>query len=169
LAAALRFHLQEQLLPITETLPVLPSLSQQLSQVEEAAQYQLRTVTEEVTRVKVTLEQQTMALPKLAERIVSQDAPSHHQLPAPSGRKSRRVKRAESVEAKRPPADFDKGGFVYECLRADPTISIGAIQRKAAQIGQTISVGYISERRKAFFDERFPKGVNTETVETTEE
>lgn len=151
---AIEANIQEQLSPIVETLDahgqslsLLPSLMAQLEQIETASQYQLRTVTEEVTRVKVTLEQHGQALPKLAERITENRIPTSHRLESVNSRKKAQVKASVkgSVDA-----DFDKKSFVYQCLSEDETMTISAIQQKALEVNQTISPGYISEQRKLY-------------------
>lgn len=48
--------------------------------------------------------------------------------------------------------EFDKAQFVYACLREDPDMKIADIQQRAAEMGQTISVGSVSQHRKAFFE-----------------
>jgi hypothetical protein len=54
-----------------------------------------------------------------------------------------------------PNTEFDKGAFVRSCLAEVPNIRNAEIQRRAEEIGQTISPAYISEVRKAFSGE-FP-------------
>ncbi len=49
---------------------------------------------------------------------------------------------------------FDKGAFVRSCLTEHPTIRNSEIQRKASELGHTISPGYISDIRKAFLGEQ---------------
>jgi len=151
---AIEANIQEQLSPIAGTLDahgqslsLLPSLMAQLEQIETASQYQLRTVTEEVTRVKVTLEQHGQALPILADRITENRIPTTHRLESVNSRKKVQVKASVkgSVDA-----DFDKKSFVYQCLSEDETMTIGAIQQKALEVKQTISPGYISEQRKLY-------------------
>jgi len=50
--------------------------------------------------------------------------------------------------------DFDKGAFVHQCLHENPDIRNVEIQRKASELGHTISPGYISDIRKAFLEEQ---------------
>ena len=147
-------NLQEQLSPIAETLQVhgqslstLPTLIAHLKRIEDASQYQMRIVTEEVTRVKVTLEEQGQALPKLAQRIVDERIPVSHQLQVPKVRKQGQVKVGAKGSEE---SNFDKKSFVYECLAEDANITISAIQRKALESKQTISTAYISEQRKLY-------------------
>ena len=46
--------------------------------------------------------------------------------------------------------DFDKDAFVRQCLQESPDIRNVEIERKASELGHTISPGYISDIRKAF-------------------
>ncbi len=49
---------------------------------------------------------------------------------------------------------FDKGDFVRSCLSENPQVRNSEIQRLAAEHGVTISPAYISETRKAFFEDQ---------------
>lgn len=49
-----------------------------------------------------------------------------------------------------PKTDFDKVAFVRSCLAALPKIRHADMQRRAEEIGQTISPASSSEVRKAF-------------------
>lgn len=139
-----------------QALSVIPGLSAQLGQIEESTQCQWRIVTEEVTRVKVSLEEQTQALPKLAERIVNGERgriPEVHRIVSPKvetePNRGRKEKPNPSVKTE-PNTEFNKGEFVRSCLTEDPNMSIGDIQRKAQVIGRSVTSSYISETRKAF-------------------
>jgi hypothetical protein len=162
-------HLQERLAPVIERLEdhqhVLASLPQHLGQIEELTQGQLRIVVQEVTLVRSTLEQQTKAFPALAERLIAAPRLSEHT--EPNIRKLTRVRPVVSVEEEpntaptieandgpnMAPNENDKGAFVRQCLRDNPEIRSADIRRKAEEIGLTISPSYISETRKAFFEE----------------
>ena len=166
-------HLQERLAPVIERLEghhqVLASLPQHLGQIEEVTQGQLRIVVQEVTLVKTTLEQQTKAFPELAERLIAAPRLSEHA--GANIRKLTKVRPIVSVEeepnttpntgandgpnigANTAPNESDKGTFVRQCLRDNPEIRSADIRRKAEEIGLTISPSYISETRKAFFEE----------------
>jgi hypothetical protein len=143
-------YLNESLSPITallhlhsERLALLPAFNEQLDQIGSVAQYQLRTVTEEVTRVKATL-----------ERIGSAPLTTMSQL-APVTRQTRArplLQLAPGRSEARTTGEFDKAQFVYACLRENPGIKIAEIQQRAAEKGQTISVGSVSQYRKAFFE-----------------
>jgi hypothetical protein len=50
--------------------------------------------------------------------------------------------------------EFDKGAFVRSCLTEYPTIRNSEIQRKASELGHSISPGYISDIRKAYLEEQ---------------
>ena len=106
---------------ITETLQGLPAL---LDKMTQETHTQLRQVMQEV---KTTVEANT-GRPKLAfvESPVS--------------------KSGVNTETK----EFDKGAFVRSCLTEYPTIRNSEIQRKAGELGHSISPGYISDIRKAF-------------------
>jgi hypothetical protein len=113
------------LVSITETLQGLPAL---LDKMTQATQTQLRQAMQEV---KTTVEANT-GRPKLA--LVES---------------SRSISGA-NTETK----EFDKGAFVRSCLTEYPTIRNSEIQRKASELGHTISPGYISDIRKAFLEEQ---------------
>jgi hypothetical protein len=106
---------------ITETLQGLPALFDKMT---HATQTQLR---EAMQEVKTAVETNT-GRPKLA--LVETSKPA-------SG-------------ANTETQDFDKGAFVRSCLTEHPTIRNSEIQRKAGELGHTISPGYISDIRKAF-------------------
>jgi hypothetical protein len=134
IVATLQFH--------GETLSLLPTFNEQLDQIGTVAEYQLR-ITEEVTRVKATL-----------ERIGSVPHMATNQLEGPT--RQARVKPllqlAPGGPERKPTGEFDKAQFVYTCLREDPDMKIADIQQRAAERGQTISVGSVSQYRKAFFE-----------------
>lgn len=134
-------NLVEALQMHTDTLSVMPEIATQLEQLEQVTQRQLQVVTEEVTRVKVTLETQT---PNTPDRIVE----SRHRIASPNSRKSS-VKPLSNSSTE----DFDKRDFVRQCLRANSEISIGSIQRMALEKGQKIAGSYVSEVRKMFLEE----------------
>lgn len=131
-------------------LSVLPEVTCQLQEITETTQYQLRTVTEEVSQVKVTLEQRA-ALPKpKAERTLRSHSPN----PSVTSVVSVSASEPFGTEVTEISTEFDKGAFVRQCLTEDPAMTIAAIQRKAAEFGQTIATSYISETRKAFIGGR---------------
>jgi hypothetical protein len=155
-----------------EALASLPAMSSQLVQIEQSTKHQVYTVVEEVTSLKMTMLEQSKALPKLLERIVNSDQFAQNQqrqLLAP-GFALREVNRTKTNEMnggpnsspnmvpnKSPntetnivPNTFDKGAFVRQCLTETPNIRNAEIQRKANDINQAISAGYISDIRKAF-------------------
>jgi hypothetical protein len=143
-------RVDQGLLAITEPLSVLPNLTERLEEVTETTQYQLRSVTEEVSRVKVTLEQRA-ALPKpKAERTLRSHSPN----PSVTSVVSVSASEPFGTEVTEISTEFDKGAFVRQCLTEDPAMTIAAIQRKAAEFGQTIAGSYISETRKAFIGGR---------------
>lgn len=143
-------YLNESLSPIvatlqfqSETLSLLPTFNEQLDQIGAVAQYQLRTVTEEVTRVKATL-----------ERIGGTPHTATNQV-APATRQARVRPLLQLAPGRSEPkltGEFDKAQFVYACLREDSDMKIADIQQRAAEMGQTISVGSVSQHRKAFFE-----------------
>jgi hypothetical protein len=143
-------YLNESLSPIvatlqfqSETLSLLPTFNEQLDQIGAVAQYQLRTVTEEVTRVKATL-----------ERIGGTPHTAKNQV-APATRQARVRPLLQLAPGRSEPkltGEFDKAQFVYACLREDSDMKIADIQQRAAEMGQTISVGSVSQHRKAFFE-----------------
>jgi hypothetical protein len=110
---------------ITETLQNLPALLDKMAQVTQA---QLRQAVQEV---KTTVEANTIR-PNLA-------------LVESSEQKSRANTKTN---------EFDKGAFVRSCLTEYPTIRNSEIQRKASELGHSISPGYISDIRKAFLEEQ---------------
>jgi hypothetical protein len=166
-------HLQERLAPVIERLEdhqqILASLPQHLGQIEEVTQGQLRIVVQEVTLVKTTLEQQTKAFPELAERLIAAPRLSEHTEPnirkltrvrpmvsveeEPNMAPTIRAKSTPNIEANMAPNENDKGAFVRQCLRDNPEIRNADIRRKAEAINLVISPSYISETRKAFFEE----------------
>lgn len=113
------------LVSISETLQSLPTL---LDKMTQATQAQLRQVIQEV---KSAAEANTDR-PKLA--LVESSV-------------SKSVANTETKE-------FDKGAFVRSCLTEYPTIRNNEIQRKAGELGYSISQGYISDIRKAFLEEQ---------------
>lgn len=140
-----QFQITESLSPILETLEihaeslsVLPMLAQQIDMIGTSTQLELRTVTEEFRQVRFTVEKQAQVLPQLAERAVS----------------TKQVKPVLKLPAKHvdvvPAGKFDKRQFVFECLSSDSEMTIGDIQKRAAGIGQTVSVGTISTYRNQF-------------------
>ena len=110
---------------ITETLQGLPVL---LDKMTQATHTQLRNCVQEV---KTTVEANT-GRPKLA--LVESPGP----------------KFGANTETN----EFDKGAFVRSCLTEYPTIRNSEIQRKASELGHSISPGYISDIRKAFLEEQ---------------
>jgi deoxyribodipyrimidine photolyase len=106
----------------------LQSLPALLDKMAQATHTQLRQVMQEV---KTTVEANT-GRPKLA--LV--ESPSS--------------KSGENIETN----EFNKGAFVRSCLTEYPTIRNSEIQRKASELGHTISPGYISDIRKAFLEEQ---------------
>lgn len=149
-------HTITALAPILQTLEqymqalaMLPEMQSQLGQIEQSTRLHVHTMVEEVTILKTTVLEQTKALPKLLERVVTVQ-PSHRvegslsnirQLPRPN-----RSEPGPNTETNTP----DKGSFVRQCLRDDPNIRNSEIQRKASEHNLTISPGYISDIRKAF-------------------
>ncbi len=161
LAEALRSHVDRSLAPIVtelneqaETLSALSALSAQIGQFEATARVEWQ-------EVKVTVEKHLEVLPKLAESIVS-SAPATHRIVAPKAvaesktekHKDRKVKGSVTSAPNTSGEPFDKREFIRECLREDPGVSISVIQQKALLHGQTIASGYVSEVRKAFFEEQ---------------
>ncbi len=139
-----------------EVLSVLSDLSEQFGQFEQAARIEWQTVTEEV---KVTVAQQMQALPKLVTQ-----SPNSHRIAGPKGSVTSLPNTLPNSE------DFDKGEFIRQCLREEPNISIGTIQRKALEVGQKITASYVSDVRKAFRGEVPPESETDEmtTLETEE-
>jgi hypothetical protein len=181
LQAEMHAHLQERLAPVIEQLEdhhqILASLPQHLGQIEEVTQGQLRIVVQEVTLVKTTLEQQTKAFPELAERLIA--APRLTEHAETNIRKLTRVRPIVSVEeepntipnteANTTPNESDKGEFVRQCLRDHPEIRNADIRRKAEAINLIISPSYISETRKAFFEELNPQNDERTTAFTVDD
>lgn len=134
IVATLQFH--------GETLSLLPTFNEQLDQIGTVAEYQLR-ITEEVTRVKATLERIGSAPHTATNKLApaARQAPVKLPLQLAPGRSEARFT-----------GEFDKAQFVYACLRDDPNMKIADIQQRAAEKGQTISVGSVSQHRKAFFE-----------------
>lgn len=62
--------------------------------------------------------------------------------------------------------NFDKGDFIRQCLRDDPNVSIGIIQRKALEVGEKIATSYVSDVRKAFIAEQGQKISSSYVSET---
>jgi len=176
----LQAHYQEHLSPMIERLELhahvlstLPSLTEQLGHIEETTQSQLRVVVEEVTHVKATLEQHTQRFPQLPERTGKREVralPERHRTPAPNIRSLTRANRSVREEEANvsPNSIFDKGQFVRTCLTEHPSLRNSDIQRKAAEIGQSISPAYISETRKAFVEGQSTQ-VKGETVSEDDE
>ncbi len=141
--------LHESLSPIvatlqfqSETLSVLSTFNEQLDQIGAVAEYQLR-ITEEVTRVRATL-----------ERIGSAHHAATNQVREAThlSRVKPLLQLAPGRSESRSTGEFDKAQFVYACLRENPDMKIADIQQRAAEMGQTISVGCVSQHRKAFFE-----------------
>jgi len=115
----------------------LAEFGSRLIQIDETTEQRLqevqRTFVEEVSVVMVTLEQQSKVIRQLpewtSERTVNETRPKL--LPNVS------------------PNDFDKKKFVTEYLTEHPEMGGAEIQRKAKELGYTISAGYISDIRKA--------------------
>jgi hypothetical protein len=154
-------HLQERLALVIEQLEghqqALSRLPEHLGQIEQATQGQLQVAVQEVMLVKTTLEQQTRAFPELAERLIAATHSSEHA--EPNIRKLRGVRPIVSVgEEPNTGANLarnenDKGAFVRQCLRDNPEIRNADIRRMAEAANLVISPSYISETRKAFFEE----------------
>lgn len=113
-----------ELANLNETLQELPALLDRLTQTTHT---QLRQVVQEV---KTTVEANS-GRPKLAL-----------------------VESAPKFAANTSTNEFDKGAFVRSCLTEYPNIRNREIQRKASELGHTISPGYISDIRKAFAEEQ---------------
>jgi len=162
--ATLLGEVQEQ----SEVLSDLSDLSAQFGQFEESTRVEWRTVTEEI---KVSVAQQMQALPNTLDRIVNHVSNTSNRRAAP---KPRNVKsKASIVEVPKSTEEFNKGEFVRQCLRDDPEISIGAIQRKALAMGQKVAASYVSDVRKAFHDELVVTSLNAHldegAIATTDE
>jgi hypothetical protein len=112
------------LIDITEILQGLPAL---LDEMTQSTHTQVRQAMQEVK----TMVEANTGRPKLA--LVESPNP-----------KSR---------ANTGTNEFDKGAFVRSCLTEYPTIRNSEIQRKASELGHSISPGYISDIRKAFLEE----------------
>jgi hypothetical protein len=167
--------LQNDLQSSAETRSMSPELKERLTQIERTAQFQLRSVTEEVNRVKVTLEQQLCSQHVTPHKRTEQ--PSLYALPSATqtakGKSAMRNKevRQSSSEA-RPDEKFDIRAFVYRCLEENAESKIETIQQCARSVGQTISTGSISRYRKQYFEAHQvvstsrSKVVETEEIET---
>ncbi len=133
----------------TEGLSTLPELKKQLTQFERTAQQQLASMAEEVSQVRATVEQQSVAPAKRSEH------PSLYALPAATQKQPAQPKevRQASSEAKGD-EKFDIGAFVHRCLEENAESTIETIQQRALSIGQTISTGSISRYRKMYFEAR---------------
>ncbi len=134
-------QLEQSMIGFAPALPAIDfdaiaALPAQLSMLAQDTQAQLRAITQEAIR---TAQQTRQAQP-----------------PATGGQR-----RFAIVESKPPkagantePNTFDKGHFVRSCLTDNPQIRNSEIQRLAAEQGINISPAYISETRKAFFEDQ---------------
>ena len=147
----LQNYMSEQIKPLVDTieeheqtLSALPLLSEQIGHIGETTQGQWSVVVEEITtRVQATLQQHTQELPKIAQRIVDSEMERRTDTALISVAKTLPKKRITEKEG----AKFDKRSFVVACLESDSSIKPAEIQRRALELGQTISASYISETR----------------------
>jgi hypothetical protein len=170
--------LQHDVQSSAETLSIVPELKERLTHIERTAQVQLGLVTEEVSCVKVTLEQQ--ALPQHIPFHKRLEQPSLYALPSATqtaGEKPvvhNKEGRQGSLEA-RSDEKFALRAFVYRCLEENAEATIETIQQRARSVGQTISTGSISRYRKQYFEAHLGvstsrlKVVETEGMETRDE
>jgi hypothetical protein len=153
-----QIQVQQQIEPLVETLQaheqllsVLPTMIEQLAQIEASTQSHWRIVTEEVTQVKVSLEQQTQALPKLAQRIInsefSQTEPALVSIPKRGANPKAKASERPSPTPKE--ETVEKRQFILDCIRTNSDIRNSDIQRKALEHQIHISASYISEVRSA--------------------
>ena len=134
-------HAAAALAEITETLQVHDQALAELAALPTLLDRQLRVVVQEVkTALEVPIEPKRISGPNTARpKFTVVEANTEHRTPKAA---------ANSTEP-----ELDKGAFVRQCLTETPTIRNSEIQRKAAELGYTISPAYISETRKAFFSE----------------
>jgi hypothetical protein len=111
--------------------------------------------------VQAMIERQNQQLPrqidKQLERILSELRSSATETPTeiPAASKPSVPLREDASLG-----EFDKGQFVRGCLTENPQMTIGDIQRKAQEVGQSIASSYISDIRKAFRSESQSKATN---------
>lgn len=139
----------------SETLSLLPTFNEQFDHLRSVAQYQIRT-TEEVLQLKAALEHISSfphpeTKPGVASTSRTRVKPPLQFVPSGSERK--------------PSGEFDKAQFVYACLKEEPSMRITDIQQRAAERGQSISVGSVSQYRKSFF-ESVKAAENKDSLET---
>ncbi|GAC1651240.1 MAG: hypothetical protein NVS4B12_21830 [Ktedonobacteraceae bacterium] len=104
---------------------------------------------EEMSQVRATVEQQSVAPVKRFEQGSLYALPSANQKSATHTKEVRQTSGDAKVDEK-----FDIGAFVQRCLEENAESTIEAIQQRALSIGQTISTGSISRYRKMYFETR---------------
>jgi hypothetical protein len=153
--AELSVHLTEQ---IERTASELPAATELISLAETVQAHtqtltdlaalpnlfdsQLHVVMQEVkTALATSTEPKQVSAPHTTRpKFMVVEASNEHRTPNTSAK----------VAANGTRIEIDKGDFVRQCLTETPNIRNADIQRKAGELGITISAGYISDTRKAF-------------------
>lgn len=163
-------HLSELSASLERTLTVrIAETEQRMSEhLTETLQSLERTVTERIERIPTDHQamSQLSELAALPAQLERQAQASQAQIRAMLAE----VKAALEANAARPrlalvdrtanssantgESGIDKAAFVRSCLTEHPEMRNADIQRKAAELGYTISPAYISELRKAFTEEQ---------------
>ena len=128
--------LQERLAPVTEQMQVYAEVQALGEEVD-----QLKTIGERHPAPK--------RIERTPKRTEQQETPPNIR---PFGKANTAMR--EDRTANNEPNGFEKGTFVRQCLTDNPNVHNADIKRQAAELGQEISASYISETRKAFFEEQ---------------
>ncbi|TMC16391.1 MAG: hypothetical protein E6J34_20135, partial [Chloroflexi bacterium] len=104
-----------------QVLAVLPEMHSTLGQIEQSTQRHVYTMVEEVTSLKTTVLEQSRALPKLLERVVTVQPLHHAEVPLSNIRQLPRTNRSE-MGPNTETNILDKGSFVRQCLTENPNI-----------------------------------------------
>jgi hypothetical protein len=142
-------------------LQLLSEIEGQIPQIEALQQSVMqsvkRVVTEEVSQVRVSLEQRVNALPGPSVVDSSSNRPVRL-LKSPA-------KRTEAAVSSSP---INRRQFVYQCLAEDPEVTISEIQARAEKINLKISAGSISQYRTDFKNGQIEGALNLQIEDDTE-
>jgi len=131
--------LQENLQWCQEVLASVPALQAQLQHIESST-------TEELHRMKATLDKQIQNLLEAPEK--RPERPILRALPMPS---HSTMKNACQVAAQADECQkFDARAFVFACLQENPDAKLADIEKQALAVGQELSQSSISRYRKQF-------------------
>jgi hypothetical protein len=164
--------------PDVSVLEKIAHIESALLNVETTHQQQFILLTESIQRVGDAQQKhaETLATIELSHAapalsVLAAESPQSQQ---PAGRKAPRTKARQSTATTKKsapvavPDDFDKRQFVFDCLKANPTMKISEMQQHALKEGHALSVGAASSYRKEYVESTLVDLGETETETVTE-